>query len=91
MRLSKFYKYLLLSVLLISAFYLRFANLGYSDFQGDEIKALLLPDSGQTISDFLLTQRKGPMQFFVTYILGIFDPSYRNQFLSPILGPKPII
>ncbi len=66
--------------LLVLAGVLRFVHLGYSDYQGDEIKALFLPDSGQSISDFLLTQRKGPVQFLITYILKIFDPTYSNEF-----------
>ena len=67
-------------VLGLGAIWLRLANLGYSDYQGDEIKALFLPDTTQSISSFLLTQRKGPIQFLVTFILKIFDPTYSNRF-----------
>jgi 4-amino-4-deoxy-L-arabinose transferase-like glycosyltransferase len=63
-------------VLIISAA-LRFINLGYSDYQGDEIKAFYRPTTGQTMVEFLMAQRKGPIQFFVTgiekLILGDFD------------------
>jgi hypothetical protein len=72
-------KYLLLLVAIASV--LRFVNLGYSDFQGDEIKALFLPESGQGISEFLLTQRKGPIQFVITYLLKFANPEYDNQLL----------
>lgn len=61
--------------------WLRLINLGYSDYQGDEIKALYLPQPGQGLWDFLLSQRKGPLQFLVTYVLKIFNPSYDNEFL----------
>jgi len=72
-------KYLLLILLLGGV--LRFTNLGYSDFQGDEIKALFLPEQGQTVMEFLLDQRKGPLQFLITYLLKFIDPNYINQFL----------
>ena len=63
------------------AFLLRFINLGYSDYQGDEIKAFFLPISGQNAFEFLLDQRKGPVQFLITAFLKIFNPSYDNQLL----------
>lgn len=72
-------KYLLL--ILFIAGTLRFVNLGYADFQGDEIKALFLPEQGQNITQFLLEQRKGPLQFFITYLLKFVDPNYTNQLL----------
>ncbi len=77
-KLARFIPFLLV---LFAASWLRLKNLGYSDFQGDEIKALFLPTQGQSILDFLLAQRKGPMQFIVTYIIKLFDPLYINQFL----------
>jgi len=40
-----------LILVILVAGVLRFVNLGYSDFQGDEIKALYLPDGGS----FLVT------------------------------------
>ncbi|KKS21358.1 MAG: Glycosyl transferase family 39 [candidate division WWE3 bacterium GW2011_GWA1_41_8] len=67
-------------VTLIAA-WLRLINLGYSDYQGDEIKALFLPAEGQSISEFLLDQRKGPIQFIITGILKFFNPEYDNQLL----------
>lgn len=70
-----------LTLLVILAAVLRFVNLGYSDYQGDEIKALFLPTQGQSIWDFLLAQRKGPLQFFITFLLKFIDPSYNNEFL----------
>ncbi len=63
------------------AFVLRFVNLNYSDFQGDEIKALFIPDPDQSIFSYLLSQRKGPLQFLITYLIKLIDPSYQNQFM----------
>ncbi len=70
----------LLSILLLSTF-LRLYNLGYSDYQGDEIKALYYPDPGQNFFSFLMDQRKGPLQFFVTYLLKFINADYTNRFL----------
>ena len=74
-------EFLPLILLILGLFWLRFTNLGYSDYQGDEIKALYLPATGQSFTDFLLAQRKGPTQFVITYLMGFIDPSYQNQFL----------
>ena len=65
--------------LIFVTLWLRLINLGYSDYQGDEIKALYRPEAGQGISEFLFSQRKGPIQFFVTYIIKIFNPNYDNE------------
>jgi 4-amino-4-deoxy-L-arabinose transferase-like glycosyltransferase len=70
-----------LTFLIIIAAILRLFNLGYSDYQGDEIKALFLPGQGQSIWDFLLVQRKGPLQFVITWAVKLVNPSYDNQFL----------
>lgn len=67
--------------LIVSTIWLRLANLGYSDYQGDETKALFRPLPGQTDIEFLLAQRKGPVQFIITYLTSLFDPSFLNQFL----------
>ncbi|HOS88604.1 MAG TPA: glycosyl transferase family 39, partial [bacterium] len=68
-------------VFLLSSF-LRLVNLGYSDYQGDEIKAFYLPKSGQSLRSFLIDQKKGPVQFLITYIIKFFDPLYENQFFT---------
>ncbi|OGC77120.1 hypothetical protein A2619_00370 [candidate division WWE3 bacterium RIFOXYD1_FULL_39_9] len=77
---SKSYNIPLISILFVG-FILRFINLGYSDFQGDEIKALYLPDPGQSSLEFLMDQRKGPLQFLITFVLKFFNNDYSNQFL----------
>ena len=69
--------YLLLAI----AAFLRLVNLGYSNLQGDEIKALLLVPENQTAIDFLLDQRKGPIQFLVTGLVKLVDPNYSNEVL----------
>ncbi len=68
-------------IILIVSSVLRFTYLGYSDFQGDEIKALYLPTGSQSFVDFIMEQRKGPIQFLITCVLKFFDPAYENQFL----------
>lgn len=82
--MSKFIKYLPVIFLILITAYLRFANLGYSDYQGDEIKAFYLPSPSQTLTDFLIEQRKGPTQFIITYVIKIFDPVYENRFLTRV-------
>ncbi len=76
------YKLLPLFALLIITLWLRLVNLGYSDYQGDEIKALALLSPGQSLANFLLEQRKGPVEFLVTYLVGLFHPGFTNQFLT---------
>jgi len=56
----------LMLILLISAA-LRLLFLDYSHFQGDEIKALY--PAGAGFPDFLLAQKKGPVQFLVTLLV----------------------
>ncbi|MFA6981800.1 MAG: glycosyltransferase family 39 protein [Patescibacteria group bacterium] len=80
MHLNRYIKYVPIFLLLSSALLLRICDLGYSDYQGDEIKALFIPDPGQSVSEFLLTQRKGPVQFFVTFLLKLLDPMYAHRF-----------
>ena len=72
-------------LILVIAAGLRLMNLGYSDYQGDEIKALFIPDPNQTRWDFLMDQRKGPVQFIITGLLALVDPRFENQFLMRFL------
>ena len=67
--------------LMVPAVILRLFNLGYSDYQGDEIKALYLPGTGENFFSYLLDQRKGPVQFIITYFLKFINPDYTNQLL----------
>lgn len=84
MKLKKIFKWakddIYLILILIPSIILRFMNLGYSDYQGDEIKALYSPPSGQSFFQFIMDQRKGPIQFIITFLLKLFDTNYNNQF-----------
>jgi 4-amino-4-deoxy-L-arabinose transferase-like glycosyltransferase len=66
-------------VLCVGAF-LRLWHLGYSNFQGDEVKALF-PSGEDNLSAFLFDQRKGPLQFLVTFMVQLVDPQYSSEFL----------
>lgn len=61
---------------------LRLADLGYSDFQGDEISALCRFSDFKTPLQFLaylLSQRKGPVQYLLTCAFSIFDPAFSKE------------
>jgi len=69
MSLKKFKLYHLgLLILFVASFTLRFINLSYSEFQDDEQKTYLGPEKNESNIEFLLRQRKGPMQFLISYI-----------------------
>lgn len=72
---------LLITLLLISTVWLRLAALGYSNFQGDEVLALCHPGVTQSIQDFLMGQRKGPIQYLITCSYGVYDPNFSSEFL----------
>jgi len=76
--------YALLAMLVIATLWLRLAHLGYSDYQGDEIKALCLPAGGQSLVDFLMGQRKGPIQFLITGVTGLFTADCSNELIFRI-------
>lgn len=54
------------------AIYFRLTKLGYSELQSDEIDVLLFLFNKQNFIDFLLTQKKGPGQFIVAFIVDKF-------------------
>ena len=68
--------------LVFATLWLRLVNLGYSDYQGDEIKALSLPGSDQGLVGFLIEQRKGPVQFIITYLINLVHPTFSSEFLT---------
>ncbi len=78
-RLSDWLLILLTGLLLASSFWLRLASLGYSNLPGDEVKSLCQPAAGQSLVDFLLDQRKGPVQYLITCVNRVFDPGLTNQ------------
>jgi len=59
--------YLILLLLLLAAIP-RFVQLGYSHYYGDETKTLYL-DKTVTAFRFLMSQRKGPVQFMVVWLM----------------------
>lgn len=63
---------------------LRIMNLGYSDYQGDEIKSFFILEEGQTVAEFLLNQRKGPGQFIISWLVKQINPGYANEFITRI-------
>lgn len=71
-----------LIILLALGFLLRFINLGYSDYQGDEIKAFFNPKEDGDYLQFLLDQRKGPNQFLVTGAIKGVTNDFENYFLT---------
>ncbi len=70
----------IIAVLIAAA--LRLTNLGYSNYQGDEIKALFNIGVGESLVNFLLQQRKGPVQFIVTGLIKLVDPTYSSELLT---------
>ena len=70
----------MITFLILLAIPLRFKNLDYSDYHGDEYKAFLIPGADENAWQFLLRQRKGPMQFLVSYIPYLFTHNFRTEF-----------
>ncbi len=68
-------------MLFLGAF-LRLWNLGYSNFQGDEVKALFPSGDDIDLSEFLFDQRKGPLQFLLTFAVRLIDPQYSSELLA---------
>lgn len=75
-------KYLPILCLVFITLWLRLVNLGYSDYQGDEIKVLTLLSPGQNLLDFLYQQKKGPVQYVLTSLVYLIHPTYREEFLT---------
>ena len=73
---------LFLALIIFFTFISRFQNLGYSDYQGDEIKAFFNPKEDGDYFKFLLDQRKGPNQFIVTGLLKGISNNFQNYFIT---------
>jgi 4-amino-4-deoxy-L-arabinose transferase-like glycosyltransferase len=61
---------------------LRLVNLGYSNLQGDEILILCRFSDYKTPVQFLvflLSQRKGPVQYLITCAFSLFDPTFSSE------------
>ncbi len=70
-----------LILLVVSTIFLRFKNLGYSEYSTDEPGAFLFKgeEATETTREFILRQRKGPMQVIVAYIPYLLTGSYQNE------------
>ena len=79
--MKKIYLVIFLIILILGS-WLRITNLGYSDYQGDEIKAFFNPKEDGDYIKFLLDQRKGPNQFIVTGFLKGLTNNFDNYFLT---------
>jgi len=74
---------LLASIFLVFVtLWLRLVNLGYSDYQGDEVQALYSSSPGQTLWAYLLQQRRGPTQYLITSFIKLVDPTYGDEFMT---------
>jgi hypothetical protein len=71
-------------VLLLVTIPLRFINLSYSDYIGDEHKSFAEPKRDQTLVEFFLTRRKGPVQFFISEIPHAITGDYHNELAERI-------
>jgi len=64
----------LLVAVMVTAAALRLISLNYSEFQGDEVKALYPAEAGLPL--WLLGQTKGPIQFLVTLTVRLVSGGY---------------
>lgn len=83
MRKELFYILFLLAITIP----LRFINLGYSDYIGDEHKSFIEYEGEMTTEktiEFFLTRRKGPVQFLVSEIPHSLTGSFRNELVARI-------
>lgn len=69
----------LLLILFVLTSFIRLDGLGFSTFVGDETKTIFLRKD-QSIFDFLMDQRKGPVQFLIVWFVENVTNSY-NEFL----------
>jgi len=68
--------------LIVVSLVLRFVELGYSNFQGDEILTLCKYTDYKSVLQFLaylLGQQKGPVQYLITCAYSLFDPSFSSE------------
>ena len=74
-------KELFLFILLLAASsFLRFTQLGFSNFYGDETKILYM-DKTVPAAEFLLNQRKGPVEFLTAWTLEKLSGGYNEFFI----------
>jgi predicted membrane-bound mannosyltransferase len=68
----------LIAVLIITSSFLRFPQLSYSHFYGDETKVIYW-NKTTPASQFLLNQRKGPFQFVVAWTVEKLTGSFNER------------
>jgi 4-amino-4-deoxy-L-arabinose transferase-like glycosyltransferase len=73
-------KHLPLLFFITITLYLRLANLGYSDYLADEALALIRLAPGQSLLDLILSKPRGPLQYIITYLIGLVVHGYTNTF-----------
>lgn len=67
---------ILFAILIFTSIFFRFYNLGYSDYQGDEVKAQGFFFQSRQFKDFILNNSKGPGQYVITKYV-------HEQFINP--------
>ena len=77
-------EFLFLAIIIGITVFTRFCNLGYSDYIGDEHKAFIELRDDQTLNDFFMSKRKGPMQFLVAHIPYLITGDFRNELAQRI-------
>ncbi|NMB69918.1 phospholipid carrier-dependent glycosyltransferase [candidate division WWE3 bacterium] len=70
---------LLIILITVPTAYLRLTDLSYSDYIGDEQKSFIRLAENESLYDFFIKQRKGPMQFIVSYGAYKLSGTYRNE------------
>lgn len=75
-------KYAPILFLVFITIWLRIANLGYSDYQGEEVDVLSPTSTGQGLIDYLVQQSRGPTQYIVVYLIKLVHPTLSNEFLT---------
>ncbi len=83
--LTKHKETLLVLILLFAVGFLRLYHLGYSDYISDEPGTFLYRGDPSiynymSVKEFILSQRKGPLQLFVGYIPYFILGNYQNEF-----------
>ncbi|GAJ06696.1 unnamed protein product, partial [marine sediment metagenome] len=85
---GKYKEHIAILFLLIATAFLRFKDLGYSDYISDEPGTFLyrgLPTKyDMTPLEFILSQRKGPMQILIGFMPYPIVGNYKNEFAQRI-------
>ncbi|MFC1700150.1 ArnT family glycosyltransferase [Patescibacteria group bacterium] len=78
--MSKKWEVILVGAVVVALGFLRFYNLGHSEYIPDETTVLYpLKESRGFSREFFLNQRKGPLQFVISYIPFIFEKNIFDE------------